>query len=83
MKWLDRIPLVALLAVAVFMALAPFQPEPHLVEKLRMLWAGTLRRPIDIFDLIWHAAPLALLVLKLGRKARTARGEAQNPPQAD
>lgn len=83
MKWLDRIPLVALLAVAAFMALAPFQPEPHLVEKLRMLWAGTLRRPIDIFDLVWHAAPLALLALKLWRMARAARGGARNPPQAD
>ncbi|MDH3526471.1 MAG: RND transporter [Gammaproteobacteria bacterium] len=65
MKWLDRIPLVVLLPVAVLLALAPFLPEPHLWEKLKMLADGTLTRPIDIFDLLLHGTPLALLVLKL------------------
>jgi hypothetical protein len=65
MKWLDRIPLVVLLPVAVLLALAPFLPEPHLWEKLKMLADGTLSRPIDIFDLLLHGTPLALLVLKL------------------
>ncbi|KPK05826.1 MAG: RND transporter [Betaproteobacteria bacterium SG8_39] len=83
MTWLDRVPLVPLLLVAVFMALAPFQPEPHLLEKLRMLRAGALQRPIDIFDLAWHAAPLVLLALKLGRWARTARAEQRNRSHAD
>lgn len=44
--------------------LAPFSPEPHLVEKIRMLIQGTLKRPIDIFDLFFHSAPLVLLVVK-------------------
>lgn len=70
MKWLDKIPFGILLAAAAFMALAPFAPEPHLWEKLKMLAAGTLARPIDIFDLFWHAFPLALLALKLVRMAR-------------
>ena len=70
MKWLDRIPVVPLVIVAALMALAPFQPEPHLVEKLKMLAAGTLVRPIDIFDLFIHAAPLVLVALKLWRMAR-------------
>ena len=65
MKWLDTIPLVVLLPVAVILALAPFQPEPHLWEKLKMLADGTLSRPIDIFDLFLHGTPLVLLVLKL------------------
>lgn len=78
MKWLDRIPLALIAALAVFMALAPFRPEPHLVEKLRMLAEGTLRRPIDIFDLFWHAAPAALLVVKLVRAGRARR--AGEPP---
>ena len=30
MNWLDKIPLMVLLPVAVFLALAPFSPEPHL-----------------------------------------------------
>ena len=70
MKWLDRIPVVPLAIVAALMALAPFQPEPHLVEKLKMLAAGTLARPIDIFDIVIHAAPLVLVALKLWRLAR-------------
>lgn len=73
MKWLDRIPYSVIIPLALFLALAPFAPEPHLWEKLKMLQAGTLIRPIDIFDLFLHGAPLVLLVLKLlrirGRKA--------------
>ncbi|HSN39407.1 MAG TPA: hypothetical protein VLT92_04375 [Burkholderiales bacterium] len=74
MDWLDKIPLVAIVLIAVFVGLAPFVPEPHLWEKLKMLFAGTLTRPLDIFDLLWHAAPLAVLVLKLIRIA--AEGQA-------
>ena len=70
MKWLDKIPLAMLLAVAVFLALAPFSPEPHLWEKLKMLFEGTLVRPIDIFDLLMHGAPLVLLALKLASMMR-------------
>jgi hypothetical protein len=65
MKWLDRIPYSLLLPLAVVMALAPFAPEPHLWEKLKMLASGTLVRPIDIFDLFLHGTPLLLLGLKL------------------
>ena len=46
------------------LGLAPFRPEPHIVEKLRMLFSGTLSRPIDIFDLLMHATPFALLIYK-------------------
>jgi len=67
MQWLDRIPMSVLLPVAVLLALAPFAPEPHLWEKLKMLANGTLTRPIDIFDLLMHGAPLVILVLKLAR----------------
>lgn len=70
MKWLDRLPLLAILPFALFLGFAPFFPEPHLWQKLKMLQAGTLSRPIDIFDLFWHAAPFVLLVLKLARLAR-------------
>ncbi len=68
MNWLDRIPLLLLAVLAIYMAVAPIQPEPHLVEKIRMLSQGTLSRPIDIFDLLMHATPLVLLVLRLWRK---------------
>ena len=49
MKWLDNIPMSVLLPVALLLGLAPFVPEPHLWEKLKMLANGELIRPIDIF----------------------------------
>ncbi|WP_114973589.1 hypothetical protein [Rhodoferax ferrireducens] len=72
MSWLDRFPLLWLSVLALWMAVAPITPEPHLIEKLRMLWQGTLARPIDIFDLFLHATPLVLLALRLWRlKSKT------------
>ena len=64
-RLLDRIPLVPLAVIAVIVALAPFSPEPHLWQKLKMLWAGTLTKPIDIFDLFLHSILLLVLVAKL------------------
>ena len=69
MQFLDNIPWWVALAAALTLGLAPFFPEPHIVEKLRMLSAGTLRRPIDIFDFCLHAAPWLLLFAKLLRMA--------------
>lgn len=65
MKWLDSIPYMYITPLAILLALAPFSPEPHLWEKLKMLLAGTLVRPIDIFDLFLHGIPLLILVLKM------------------
>jgi len=70
MKWLANIPYTLLVPLALFLALAPFTPEPHLWEKLKMLFAGTLVRPIDIFDLFLHGTPLVILLLKLSLDAR-------------
>lgn len=64
-KLLDGIPYPLLILASVLIGLAPFVPMPHLVEKLRMLADGQLSRPIDIFDLVMHAAPLMLLTIKL------------------
>jgi hypothetical protein len=64
-KFLNRLDWAVLIIAAVLLGLAPFRPEPHLVEKLRMLAHGTLRRPIDILDLLFHLSPLVLIVLKL------------------
>ncbi len=67
MRWLDRISWSLLLPIAALLALAPFMPEPHLWEKLKMLGAGALSRPIDIFDLFLHGSGLILIVFKLVR----------------
>jgi len=64
-KLISKIPLLPLVAIAIFMALAPFSPEPHLVEKTRMLFSGELSKAIDIFDLFWHSLFLILLALRL------------------
>lgn len=74
MKWLDKIPWTPLLLIALMLGLAPFQPEPHLWQKLKMLAAGTLARPIDIFDLFLHGTPALLVLLKLGRMATGGNG---------
>lgn len=68
MSWLDNIPLVILIALAAWMAVAPITPEPHLIEKLRMLSQGTLVKPLDIFDLLLHSAPIVLLLVRLWRQ---------------
>ncbi len=65
--WLDALPLSWLIIAALVLGLAPFYPEPHLVEKLRMLAHGELTRPLDIFDLVMHAAPVVLLLMRLVR----------------
>ena len=68
MRWIDRLPLTWLALVAAYLAVAPWVPEPHLIEKWRMLSQGTLSRPIDIFDLFLHTTPLVLLALRLWRQ---------------
>ena len=69
MAILDQIPLTILIIAALTLGLAPFVPEPHLWEKLRMLISGTLTKPIDIADLAMHAAPFVILAAKLIRMA--------------
>ena len=54
-----------LIPLVLLLGFAPFFPQPHIVEKLRMLMAGTLKKPIDIFDLFWHAWPFFLLAYRL------------------
>ena len=65
MKWLDEIPYLILIGLAALMAILPFEPQPHLMEKLAMLSDGTLSKPIDIFDLFWHLLPTILLLVKV------------------
>jgi hypothetical protein len=69
MAVLDQIPLTILILAALTLGLAPFVPEPHIWEKLKMLVAGDLVKPVDIFDLLMHATPFVLLAAKLVRMA--------------
>lgn len=63
----------SLIFPAIVLGLAPFFPEPHLFQKIMMLKAGTLTKPIDIFDLVLHGGPIAVIIIKfvsdiLGKK---------------
>jgi len=69
-KLIDKIPLLPLAVAAIFMLLAPFVPEPHLLEKSRMLINGELTKGIDIFDLFWHSLFLVVLLIRLVRLKR-------------
>ncbi len=67
MDWLDDLSLSVIVMACLLLGFAPFFPEPHIWEKLKMLAAGTLKKPIDIFDLLFHAAPFVVLIMKLVR----------------
>lgn len=70
MQFIDQFPYPILIVLTLFMLGAPFVPEPHLVEKMRMLFEGTLTRPLDIFDVFWHLLPAIILVIKIVRQRR-------------
>jgi len=63
-KFFNAIPWTFLLPVAILLSLTPFKPEPHLIEKLRMLVNGLLIRPVDIFDLFMHGTPILVAFAK-------------------
>lgn len=67
MNWLDKLTLGTVVIIALTLGLAPFVPEPHVWEKLKMLMDGSLAKPIDIFDLFLHGIPWLLLIMKLVR----------------
>jgi len=62
---LDLFPWWVVIVLSLTLGLAPFTPEPHVLEKLHMLSRNELRRAVDIFDLLLHASPFALLILKI------------------
>ncbi len=73
LEFIDEIPILILVAVTILMALLPFVPEPHLVEKTRMLMHGELTRPIDIFDLFWHSFLFIVLAIRLVRYKKSKK----------
>ncbi len=67
MNFIDQLPWPILIIACLLLGFAPFYPEPHIVEKIRMLFQGTLKKPLDIFDLCYHAAPFIILIVKIIR----------------
>lgn len=72
MKFLDSIPFRTVIIMTIFLGLAPFMPESHVWQKLKMLVAGDLVKPIDIFDLFFHLAPGMVLIAKIYRHKTSA-----------
>lgn len=66
MNWIENLPWSIVIIACLTLGLAPFTP-PHLWEKLQMLFRGQLVRPLDWADLLLHAAPWIVLLLKAGR----------------
>ena len=54
------------LVVCLTLGLAPFRPEPHIVEKIRWIASGMEgMRLIDWIDLALHGAPWCVLAVML------------------
>ena len=74
-RLIDKLPYSLLIVLCLTLGLAPFTPQPHIWEKLVMLASGELVRAIDWFDLLMHATPWILLLLKLLLPRRTAEAD--------
>jgi hypothetical protein len=63
-EWITKLNWEIVIFACLTLGLAPFAP-PHIWEKLNMLAKGTLVKPIDWFDLIFHSIPWILLIIKI------------------
>ncbi|MEY3003383.1 MAG: hypothetical protein RLZZ491_559 [Pseudomonadota bacterium] len=70
-RLLGRLPYRLLIGICLTWGLAPFFPEPHIWEKIKMLAAGGLVKPLDIFDLGLHGLPWLALIAKAILARRT------------
>ena len=64
-RLLATLPYGVLIVICLTWGLAPFLPEPHIWEKLKMLAGGELVKPLDIFDLLLHGLPWLALIAKV------------------
>ncbi len=69
MNFLQQLEWPLVIIICLTLGLAPFAP-PHIFEKIQMLMQGTLHKPMDWFDLVFHGTPWLLLGAKViwGRK---------------
>lgn len=74
-SFIDRIPVTFFIAICASLGLAPFFPEPHIVQKINMLLEGSLFKPVDIFDMVFHGMPWLLLIIKLSLIVKKSQGQ--------
>ena len=68
--------LVVPVILALTLGLTPFQPQPHVVEKLRWIAGGAEGMAlIDWFDLLMHGAPWAWLAVVVVQLLKPRRGK--------
>ncbi|MFK5894536.1 MAG: hypothetical protein QM504_15050 [Pseudomonadota bacterium] len=66
MKFIDNFSFSTLILMATMLAIVPYpmQEMPHSLEKLQMLFAGQLTKPLDVFDLVMHTGLIFILLIK-------------------
>ncbi len=77
-KYIDNTSIYLFLVASLSLGLAPFVPMPHIVEKLMLLFSGSLTKGIDIFDLLFHGTPWLLLITKIIRMLFYKKAVSQN-----
>jgi len=63
-NYINQVPWVVVVLLCITLGLAPYTPQPHIIEKLILLTNGELNSPVDIFDFLMHLSPFILLTLK-------------------
>lgn len=63
MRGKEKSGLTGIWFMGVILALMPFFPEPHLWQKLQLLFSGYLKKPMDWVDLIFHSSGLILAAI--------------------
>jgi len=76
--FIDRLPTLPIIIIGVWMGLAPFVPEPHLVQKFLMFVNNDPFKLIDVFDVFMHGGLAALAILKIWREMEKRRDGANN-----
>ena len=66
-NFIDGLPAFPTIIIGVWMGLAPFMPEPHLVQKFLMAMNGDAFKLIDVFDVFMHGSLGAIAILKIWR----------------
>ena len=54
---------IVIILLCLSLGLAPFKPQPHVIEKLKWLYdGGNGMQLMDYFDLLLHGTPWLLLI---------------------
>ena len=78
--FIDRMPTLLTILIGVWMGLAPFFPEPHLVQKFFWVMEGHPFKLIDVFDVFMHGGLATLAILKIWRVLGKRADGANNKP---